>query len=71
MELAHEVAVDVCRRLWEDWGYEGGSSSKRPVQVYTVNVPLIEDALAREKRKVCWTRMWRNSYGQLFKPTKQ
>lgn len=69
--LAGEVATDVCRRLWEDWGWEGGSSSseKRLVQVYSVNVPLIEEALLPEKRKICWTRMWRNTYGQLFKPT--
>jgi len=69
MGLAHEVAVDVCRSLWEDWGSEGGSGEKRPVQVYSVNVPLVEEVLTPEKRRVCWTRMWRNTYGQLFKAT--
>ena len=69
MASAHEIAVDVCRRLWEDWGWEGALGERRPVQVYSVNIPLIEDALKVENRKVCWTKMWRNTYGQLFKVT--
>jgi broad specificity polyphosphatase/5'/3'-nucleotidase SurE len=66
-DLAHDAAVDVCKRLFDDWGYE--DHSKRPVQVYSINIPLVEEALTPEKRKVCFTRMWRNTYGQLFKPT--
>ena len=69
LNLAHEVAANICRRLWEDWGSEGGADGRRPVQVYSVNVPLIEEALIPDRIRVCWTRMWRNSYGQLFKPT--
>jgi broad specificity polyphosphatase/5'/3'-nucleotidase SurE len=69
--LAHETAAEVCERLWNDWGYEQSSgSSKRKVQLYTVNIPLKEDVLVKENRKICWTTMWRNYYGQLFKPTK-
>ena len=48
---------------------EDAVGGRRPVQVYSVNVPLIEEALTVEKRKVCWTKMWRNTYGQLFKVT--
>jgi tubulin--tyrosine ligase len=69
--LAHEAAVEVCERLWNDWGYEQSSGGqKRKVQLYTVNIPLQEDVLVKENRKMCWTTMWRNYYGQLFKPTK-
>jgi len=68
LELAHDVAVDVCKRLFDDWGYED-DDSKRPVQVYSVNVPLVPEALTPENRKTCFTHMYRNSYGRLFKPT--
>ena len=68
--LAHETAVGIVNRLWNDWGYEGGTGgSKRKIQLYTVNVPLKEEYLEKSNRKVCWTTMWRNSYGQLFKQT--
>jgi tubulin--tyrosine ligase len=70
MERAHDIAADVCERLWDDWGFEQGSEGKRPVQVYSVNVPLVEDALAPENIKVVWTRLWRNAYGRLFQKTK-
>jgi len=69
--LAHEAAVEVCERLWNDWGLEQSSGDKkRKVQLYTVNIPLKEDVLVKENRRICWTTMWRNYYGQLFKPTK-
>lgn len=70
IELAHDVSVDVCKRLFDDWGYED-EDSKRPVQVYSVNVPLVEVALEKERRKVCFTTFWRNTYGQLFVPTQR
>jgi hypothetical protein len=69
VELAHDVSVDVCERLWRDWGYEDAEKT-RPVQVYSVNVPLVEEDLEAGKRKVVWTTMWRSTYGQLFKTTK-
>lgn len=70
-ELAHEAAVEICERLWNDWGYENGpGATRRKIQVYTVNLPLREVYLEKRNRKVCWTTMWRSNYGQLFKPTK-
>ena len=68
IDLAHEVSVDLVKRLWDNWGYEDDQGT--PVQVYSVNVPLVADKLRADKRKIYWTTMRRNSYGQLFKPTK-
>lgn len=68
-KLAHEVAVDICDHLWSNWGTEVVGSSKRPTQLYTVNIPLVEDWLLREKRKTVYAQMWRSSYGSLFKAT--
>lgn len=70
LQLAHEVAVGVCKRLFDDWGWED-VDKRNPVQVYSVNVPLVTEAIERANRKVCFTTMWRNTYGQLFVPTQK
>ena len=68
IDLAHDGALDVCERLWNDWGNEDDEGHR--VQVYSVNVPLVPDVLEKAKRKVVWTRMRRNAYGPLFQTTK-
>ncbi|KAI5453223.1 hypothetical protein NCC49_006248 [Naganishia albida] len=74
IRLANEAAVEVCARLWADWGYDSGhqrsldgSRMKGRVQLYAVNLLLVEEFLKRENRRVVWTRIARNGYGQLFK----
>ncbi|KAH8084632.1 putative cytoplasm protein [Filobasidium floriforme] len=82
LELANETAVEVVQKLWEDWGNdgtpnapwqyalgsgEGGHRMKGKVQLYNVNLALIEKSLEKENRKVVWTRIARNGYGSLFK----
>ncbi|KAK8864278.1 5'/3'-nucleotidase SurE [Kwoniella newhampshirensis] len=72
--LATEISVDICKKLFDDWGMDQGrpsssGSGKDKVQIYSVNVPLVEEGLKGENRQICWTSMWRNSYGQLFKTT--
>ncbi|RSH93391.1 hypothetical protein EHS25_007747 [Saitozyma podzolica] len=64
LALANDAAVEACQRLWGDWGREpeGGL-----VQVYSINVPLDEDVLAKDKRRFCWTTIRRNTYGSLFR----
>lgn len=66
--LACDVAVEVCRRLFADWGWEDREAQK-PVQLYTVNIPLVPEALAPENRRICFTTMFRNTYGKLFEET--
>ncbi|KAJ9125879.1 hypothetical protein QFC24_002663 [Naganishia onofrii] len=74
IHLANDAAVDVCARLWADWGTDthaqrvldkGKMGGK--VQLYAVNLLLVEEFLKEENRKVMWTRIARNGYGQLFK----
>lgn len=67
VDLANECAVEVVEKLWKSWGSDG----EEKVQLYTVNVPLVEEALSKERRKVCWTTIWRNQYGRLFAPTEK
>ncbi|WVQ82229.1 5'/3'-nucleotidase SurE [Cryptococcus sp. DSM 104549] len=71
LELATEAAVAVCQRLFDGWGWDDAPGGKKgKVQIYSVNIPLVEASLEENARKVCWTNMWRNAYGQLFKTTK-
>jgi broad specificity polyphosphatase/5'/3'-nucleotidase SurE len=37
------------------------------VDLYSINIPLIEGLLTEEGLKICWTNIWRNYYGRLFK----
>jgi tubulin--tyrosine ligase len=67
IDLANEVAVEVVEKLWKTWGADGDDK----VQVYTVNVPLVEAALEKDRRQVAWTTVWRNQYGRLFAPTEK
>lgn len=56
----------IVRHLWDNWGVDEGGIRSGEVDLYTMNVPLIESLLSPEGMRVCWTRMWRNSYGRLF-----
>ena len=44
-----------------------GHRMKGKVQLYNVNLALIDEFLEKDKRKVVWTRIARNGYGSLFK----
>lgn len=66
--------MQVVARLWADWGYDtghqrslDGTRMRGRVQLYAVNLLLVEEFLKRENRRVVWTRIARNGYGQLFK----
>jgi hypothetical protein len=66
-EPAHVLACRIIRYLCENWGYDEGGLRAGEVDLYNVNIPLIEDLLTDEGLKIIWTIMWRNSYGRLFK----
>ena len=59
------------RHLWENWGYDEQGLRTGEVDLYNVNIPLIEALLEDEGLQVCRTRIWRNSYGRLFKAIPQ
>ncbi|KAJ6575139.1 survival protein sure-like phosphatase/nucleotidase [Mycena capillaripes] len=66
-EPAHLLACRIIRYLWDNWGQDEGGLRGGEVDLYNVNIPLIEDLLTDEGLKIIWTTMWRNSYGRLFK----
>jgi len=66
-EPAHRLGGQIIRYLWENWGADDGGLRNGEVDLYNVNIPMIEGLLNQESLKICWTYIWRNSYGRLFK----
>lgn len=69
LALAAETSVDVCKRLFDNWGHDSVPGKGGKVQIYSVNVPLVEEYLEKGNRKAVYTELWKNAYGRLFKPT--
>ncbi|KAJ7254088.1 sure-like protein [Mycena haematopus] len=67
IEPAHLLAGPIIRYLWNNWGQDDGGLRTGEVDLYNVNIPLVEGLLTDESLKILWTTMWRNSYGSLFK----
>ena len=66
-DAAHNHGCRIINHLWNNWGKDESGLRDGEVDLYTVNIPLIEQILGVDGLKVCWTRLWHNSYGQLFK----
>ncbi|KAH9486911.1 putative tubulin--tyrosine ligase PBY1 [Psilocybe cubensis] len=66
-EPAHDLGCRIIKYLWHNWGADDCGLRQGEVDLYSVNIPLVEEILSSDGLKICWTRMWRNSYGRLFK----
>ncbi|CCM01970.1 uncharacterized protein FIBRA_04043 [Fibroporia radiculosa] len=66
-EPAHRLGAKIINHLWENWGEDAGGLRNGEVDLYNINIPMIHGLLSEENLKICWTRIWRNSYGRLFK----
>lgn len=66
-EPAHNLSVRIVEYLWTNWGKDPDRTRDGEVDLYNVNLPMIHQLLDPEGLQVYWTRMWRNSYGRLFK----
>ncbi|KZT74649.1 sure-like protein [Daedalea quercina L-15889] len=67
-EPAHVLATKIIRHLWVNWGTDaGGGLRNGEVDLYNVNIPVTMDLLKEESLRICWTSIWRNAYGRLFK----
>ncbi|KAL9716225.1 hypothetical protein Ac2012v2_000671 [Leucoagaricus gongylophorus] len=53
--------------IWHNWGQDKDSLRNGEVDLYSINIPLIDRLLTEEGLKIYWTNIWRNSYGRLFK----
>ncbi|EMD42032.1 hypothetical protein CERSUDRAFT_110571 [Gelatoporia subvermispora B] len=64
---AHSLGSRIIRYLWDNWGTDEGGLRNSEVDVYNVNIPMVEGLISEEGVKIYWTSIWRNSYGRLFK----
>lgn len=67
-EPAHILGANIIEHLWQTWGSDEFGLKNSEVDLYNVNIPLIEPIISNEGLKIYWTTMWRTSYGRLFKP---
>lgn len=65
-EPANDLGCRIINHLWHNWGSDYASLEGGGVDLYSVNIPLIEALLSDKSLQICWTRLWRNSYGRLF-----
>lgn len=66
-EPAHQLGARIIQHLWKNWGADEGGIRDGEIDLYNLNIPMIEGLLSEEGLKICWTHIWRNSYGRLFK----
>ena len=64
---AHTLSCRIIQQLWDTWGTDSAGLRKGEVDLYNVNIPMIEELLNERGLKAVWTTIWRNAYGRLFK----
>ncbi|TFK57281.1 sure-like protein [Heliocybe sulcata] len=63
---AHQLAGRIITHLWENWGKDEGGLRNGEVDLYNINIPMIEELLSEAGLQIHWTTIWRNAYGRLF-----
>ncbi|KAF9076328.1 sure-like protein [Rhodocollybia butyracea] len=66
-EPAHVLGTKIIEYLWRTWGSDEFGLRKNEVDLYNVNIPLVDSLLDPEGLEIYWTTMWRTGYGRLFK----
>lgn len=65
------LAGRIIQRLCSEWGTDDGGLRTGEVDLYNINIPMIDTLQSDGSMPVVWTRMYRNTYGQLFKKHEQ
>ncbi|TCD71507.1 hypothetical protein EIP91_008888 [Steccherinum ochraceum] len=64
---AHLLSTRIIKYLWDNWGTDDGGLRNNEVDLYNVNIPMIQELLSDKGLDIYWTKIWRNTYGRLFK----
>lgn len=70
-EPAHILGARIIQHLWNNWGSDEAGLRPGEVDLYSVNIPLIERLLDPDGLAIYSTSIWRNSYHRLFKQLPQ
>ena len=65
VQPAHELAVRILNELWNNWGKDSAGIRNGEVDLYNVNLPLVQEILSEAGMDVVWTTIWRNKYGSV------
>lgn len=65
-EPAHLLSSRIIQYLWDNWGSDDGGLRANEIDLYNVNIPMVEQLLTERGLDIYWTKIWRNTYGRLF-----
>ncbi|KAI9508756.1 sure-like protein [Russula earlei] len=68
---AHALSVKIIGYLWDNWGNDEAGLRNGEIDLYSINVPMVQELLSEDGLPIVWTRVWRNTYHRLFKPYSQ
>ena len=57
----------IIRHLWDNWGKDSVGLRNGEIDLYSVNIPMVQGLLSEDGLPIIWTRLWRNTYHRLFK----
>ncbi len=63
---AHVLSAKIIHHLWDNWGKDNAGLRNGEIDLYSINIPMIEGLLSEAGLPIIWTRLWRNSYHRLF-----
>ncbi|GMM36273.1 hypothetical protein DASC09_035980 [Saccharomycopsis crataegensis] len=63
LEKAAEISVKLVKYLYENWGTKEGQK----VDLYSINIPLVETLLEKERTKIFYTPILQNRWVSIFK----
>ncbi|KAG8920535.1 hypothetical protein FRC01_000711 [Tulasnella sp. 417] len=79
-DYANTLGAKIIQKLWDDWGKDEEGIRNGEVDLYNgcrsagvasetflgpVNIPIVNELRQPGGLEVLWTRVWRNSYGQV------
>ncbi|THH17008.1 hypothetical protein EW146_g3742 [Bondarzewia mesenterica] len=63
---AHDLSLRIIQHLYDNWGTDPEGLRSGEIDLYNVNIPMVEGLLGEDDLPIYWTRIWRNTYGRLF-----
>ncbi len=64
---AHALSAKIIRYLWDNWGKDEDGLRNGEIDLYSINIPMVQGLLSEDGLPIIWTRLRRNSYHRLFK----